>query len=98
MNLKIQERDGGITIECFVTPRARQSEIKGMRDGALAIALTAPPAEGKANKALIGFIAEILDIPRSSVSILKGMSSRKKILFIQDITKNEAAFRILPHL
>lgn len=98
MNLKIQERDGGITIECFVAPRAKRNAIKGTRDGALAVSVQSPPIEGRANDALIEFLAKALDVPRRAISIIGGMSSRKKILLIQGITKNEALIRVAEHL
>lgn len=83
--LNVQERSGGVTIECYVTPRAGKSRIKGERNGALAVALAAPPVEGRANEVLVEFIAEILSVPRSSVSIIRGETSRTKLLFIKGV-------------
>lgn len=88
--LNMQERQNGVTIECYVTPRAAKSKIKGVRVGALAVALNAPPVEGKANKALIEFIADLLSIPKSRVSIIKGETSRNKLVFVKGITKKKA--------
>ena len=79
-----------MTIECYVTPRAAKNKIKGERNGALAIALNAPPVEGKANEALIEFIAEILSIPKSRISIIRGETSRNKLVFVKGIAKKKA--------
>jgi hypothetical protein len=83
--LNIQEKPDGVTIECYVTPRAVKSKIKGERNGALAVALAAPPVDGRANHALIEFIADILSVPRSSISIIRGETSRTKLLFIKGV-------------
>jgi len=87
--INIQERADGVTVECYVTPRAAKSRIKGERNGALAVALNAPPVEGRANEALIEFIAESLSIPKSRVSIIRGETSRKKLVFIQGARKEQ---------
>jgi len=85
----IQKRKDGITVECYATPNAGKSKIKGERDGALAIALAAPPVEGRANEALIEFIAELLSIPKSRVSIIRGGTSRKKLVLIRGLDKEQ---------
>lgn len=84
--LKVREKDGGVTIECRVTPRAGRTAIKGVRDGVLQVALAAPPVEGAANKALIAFFAEFLHIPRSRISLVSGERRRTKVLFIRGVT------------
>ncbi|MFH1874785.1 MAG: DUF167 domain-containing protein [Pseudomonadota bacterium] len=86
--LNIQEKPDGITIECYISPRASKSKIKGERNGALAIALRSAPVEGKANQELIEFLAKLLSVPKSKISILRGETSRTKLVFIQGIKKN----------
>lgn len=83
--MKIRERDNGVTIECRVSPRAGRSRIKGVRNGVLLISLAAPPVEGKANEALIEFLSDELDIPKSRISILSGEKGRNKVVLIQGI-------------
>lgn len=87
--LNIQQKEDGVTIECYVSPRAGKSRIKGERNGALAIALAAPPVEGRANEELIRFMAETLSVPSSRISVLRGQTGRTKLLFIQGAGKNE---------
>lgn len=85
----IHERDDGVTIECYVTPKAGKSKIKGERNGALAVALAAPPVEGRANKALIEFLADLFSIPKTRISILRGETARLKLLHIKGIGMDE---------
>jgi uncharacterized protein (TIGR00251 family) len=85
--LNVRKRADGVTIECRVTPRAGRSAVKGCRDGALLVALAAPPVEGAANEELAAFLSKELHIPKSRISILSGQRSRKKVVFIQDIDK-----------
>jgi uncharacterized protein (TIGR00251 family) len=61
-----------------VVPRASRSGIVGEHDGALKIKIAAPPVDGAANDVLIAVLARALDIPKSSVTIVAGQSSRKK--------------------
>ncbi|MFH0800457.1 MAG: DUF167 domain-containing protein [Pseudomonadota bacterium] len=90
MKPQIHEKDGGLTLECIVSPRAGRSAIKGVRDGALLVALAAPPVEGRANEILVRFIAELLSISPSRVGLVRGGRSRKKLLFISGIDKKAA--------
>ena len=92
--LNIQERKDGVTIECIVTPRASRSQIKGVRNGALAVALHSPPIEGRANAELIQLIAETLAIPRSRITIMRGETGRKKVVLIEGIRKEEATEKL----
>jgi len=87
--LNIQQKKNGVTIECYVTPRSSRNQIKGVREGAVSISLHSPPFDGKANEALIGFIADTLSVPKSNVSILKGETGRRKILFVQGMSKDQ---------
>lgn len=86
MGLNIQEKSGGITITCRVTPRSGRTAIRGVRNGALCVALAAPPVEGRANDALIEFLAKSLSLPRSNISIIRGEKGRDKVVFIRGIT------------
>lgn len=70
----------GIRITAQIAPNARKSEICGVLDDALKIRLQAQPIEGKANEALVRFLAEVLRVPRSTVSIAHGHASRRKII------------------
>ena len=69
-----------------VHPRAKKNAITGKIGDALKLALTAPPAEGKANAACIEFFAKLLKLPRSSVSIAAGLSSRDKVIRVEGLS------------
>ncbi len=87
--MKISERSDGVTIECRVTPRASRSAVKGVRDGVLLVALNAPPLEGRANEALIEFLADLLDVPKSRICIMSGEHSRNKVVFVKGLSSRE---------
>jgi len=85
----------GVLIRVKVVPRASKDEISGEIEGTVKIRLRAPPVEGKANKALVCFLAEILDVPRSAVTILSGETGRIKRVAVCGITAEEAGKRLL---
>jgi len=61
-------------------PRARRSEVVGERAGAIVIRVTAPPVDGKANAALCAFVAKAVGVPGSAVEVVRGQTSRDKIV------------------
>ena len=65
-----------------VAPRAATSLIGGERDGALLIRVTAPPADGAANEAVIRVVAKALDLPPSAVRLVRGARARTKVLSV----------------
>ncbi|MGB9123592.1 MAG: DUF167 domain-containing protein [Candidatus Angelobacter sp.] len=85
--IPIQESAKGIAFAVKVHPRARKNAITGRVGDALKLALTAPPVEGKANHAVIEFLADLFAIPRSSVTIASGETSRNKIVRIAGVSK-----------
>lgn len=72
-----------------VQPRSRKNEIAGERAGALLVRVTAPPVEGKANDAVRRLIAKRLRVPAGRVSIVRGESSRDKLLDVEGIDDEE---------
>ncbi|MCF8062164.1 MAG: DUF167 domain-containing protein [Deltaproteobacteria bacterium] len=89
-NSKRQAAGHGETlIRVRLTPRSSRDEVLGLEDGVFRIKLTAPPVEGKANKALVTFLSKALRIPRSAVAILSGGKSREKTLSIQGVSAQD---------
>ncbi len=82
----IGETRDGISFAVRVHPRAKKNAITGEVGDALKISLTAPPIGGRANEACIEFLAELLNVPRSSVTIASGASSRNKIVRVAGAT------------
>jgi uncharacterized protein len=68
-----------------VQPRARRNEIAGERDGALLVRVTAPPVEGRANDAVRRLLAKRLGVPAGRVSVVRGESSRDKVIEIEGV-------------
>ena len=76
------ERDGSITLTIHAQPGAKRTEVAGVHGGSLRIRLAAPPVEGRANAALIAFLAEQFDVPQRAVAILRGHAARRKTVRI----------------
>lgn len=74
--------DGSVLLRLHVQPKASKSRIVGLHDGCLKVAVAAPPIEGKANKAVIKFLAEIFKIPVRDVTVKSGAQSRKKMVVV----------------
>lgn len=98
---KFRFHDGksGAAITVRVTPRARNNEIvEVLSDLTVKIRLTAPPVEGKANKALIEFLSDVLDMPKSKIEIVAGETGRDKIVSILEADSDEVHKKLLEHL
>jgi uncharacterized protein (TIGR00251 family) len=85
--IPIHEGANGVIFSVKVHPRARKNAITGTVGDALKLSLTAPPVDGKANQAIIEFFADIFKIPRSSVTITSGQTSRLKVIRISGVDK-----------
>ena len=72
-----------LSVEVKVTPRASRDEIVGMRDGVLAIRVTAPPVDNAANRAVLKLISKRAGVPRSRVRIARGARGRSKRIEIE---------------
>ncbi|MFH1263959.1 MAG: DUF167 domain-containing protein [Pseudomonadota bacterium] len=71
-----------VRLSIRVVPRASKNEIVGVQDGVWKIRLTAPPVDNAANEVLVKFLAQILDLPKRSVSIVSGDRGRSKVIEI----------------
>ena len=80
----------GWVIAVHVQPGAKKSAAAGLHGGALKLRIAAPPVEGKANDALVEFIADALGVPRRAVSVVKGASSREKKVLVADASADPA--------
>src|SRR5262252_4094914 len=87
--IPIHESAKGMTFSIKVHPRARKNAITGVVGNALKLALTAPPVEGRANQAVIEFFADLFAIPRSSVTIASGETSRNKVVRVSSLSKQQ---------
>lgn len=73
----------GIKLNIKVIPNASKCEVAGIIDNVLKIRLDVPPIEGKANEKCIKFLSKLLDVPKTSISIVSGEKSRLKVIFIK---------------
>ena len=96
--ISIQEIAGGISFQVKVHPRAKKDAITGALGDALKLSLTAPPVEGRANEACIEFFVRLLKVPRSSITIASGQSSRLKVIRIAGITAADFRAQLPPNL
>jgi len=90
----IHEAEGGVTFAIRVHPRAKKNAITGEFGDALKVSLTAPPVEGRANEACIEFFAELLRVPRSSVTIASGQTARNKVIRVAEVTSEYVRGRL----
>ncbi len=93
-DLRVTARDGGSRLEVFAKPRASRSEIGGVRDGALIVAVAAPPVDGAANDEIVRTLAAALGVKRSDVSIATGASSSTKIVDVASLAPDEVKRRL----
>jgi uncharacterized protein (TIGR00251 family) len=82
----IHEDNGCVTFAVKIHPRAKKDAISGELGEALKLSLTAPPLEGRANQACIEFLAKLLKVPRSSVTIASGHTNRNKVIRVAGVT------------
>ncbi len=82
--LATRRAGGRIAFSVRATPRAGANEVAGARDGALLVRVTAAPAEGAANAAIVKLLARVLAVPPSEVRIERGSSSRTKLVTVPE--------------
>ena len=87
----LRETAEGIYLAVKLQPRASRNAIQGLHGSELKIAVTAPPVDSAANAALVEFVAEKLGASRSRVELVRGQTSRHKILFISGLRAADAA-------
>ncbi|HKD81194.1 MAG TPA: DUF167 domain-containing protein [Candidatus Angelobacter sp.] len=92
--IPVHESAKGVSFSVRVQPRARRNAITGTLGDALKLALTAPPVEGRANQAVIEFLAETLEIPRASVTITSGETGRNKVVRVAGVSRQTVEQRL----
>jgi uncharacterized protein (TIGR00251 family) len=92
--IPIRDTPAGATFAIKVHPRAKKNSITGEVGDALKVALTAPPIDGRANDGCIQFLANLLDVPRSSVTIASGETGRRKVIRVAGLSADEVRGRI----
>jgi hypothetical protein len=94
-DLKLSDGKQGAALTIRVTPRARKTEIGGvLEDGTLRVRITQPPVDGKANKALIKFLADVLGVRKNMIEIVAGERGLDKIISVIGMPATEAEMKI----
>ncbi len=89
----------GAALAVRVTPRASKNEIvEVLRDGTVKVHLTAPPVEGKANAALLKFLAKVLDVPQKQLEVVAGATGRDKLISVVDMDADTLHKKIVEHI
>ena len=81
-----------ITVQ--VQPGARRNEALGFEDGVLKVKIAAPPVKGRANKELIAFLSQLLNVSKGSITLEKGAASRRKLIGVSGLSQAEVAKRL----
>lgn len=98
-SFRLHDGKVGSALAVRVTPRASRNEVvEVMADGAVRIRITASPVEGEANAKLVSFLAEVLNVPKSRLEIVAGLSGRDKLISVLDMDAATVHKRIVAHL
>ena len=81
------QSDGSLLLKLHVQPRAAQNRIAGLQGEALKLRLSAPPVDGKANKAVLAFLADLFSLPKSALSLKSGQQSRQKTVLVSGVSE-----------
>jgi uncharacterized protein (TIGR00251 family) len=84
--INVIETDDAVSFVVKVHPRAKKNAITGELGDAIKLSLTTPPIDGRANDACIEFLAKLLKVPRSSITIASGAGSRNKVIRVTGVT------------
>lgn len=97
MNLPVwlQAGAGGVTLSLHIQPGAKKTEIVGAHGDALKVRLAAPPVDGKANEALLAYLAKCLGLGRRQIELVSGMSSRAKRIRIEGADAQSVLSKLL---
>ena len=83
--LVISERDGAIRFDVRARPRAPRTKVLGVREGALLVAIAAPPVDGEANAELARGLAAVFGVPARAVSIVAGQTGKRKVVEVAGV-------------
>ena len=92
--IELGDHAEGCVLPVRAQPGARRAGVQGEQNGALKVAVTAPPEDGRANQALLEILREALGLKRSQMELLSGQTSRDKRFLIRGVTKEELRGRV----
>ena len=83
-------------ISLHVYPNAPRNQVVGFSGGVLGVKVAAPPLKGQANRELVAFLSQLLGVSRGSLAILKGHTSRDKLIAVSGLSREEVIKRLPP--
>jgi uncharacterized protein (TIGR00251 family) len=92
--IPIRDTPDGAVFAAKLHPRAKKNAITGIVGDTLKLAVTAPPVDGRANEACIEFFANLFAVPRSSITIASGETSRRKVIRVAGLSADELRRRL----
>lgn len=98
LEIELEERDGGVVLPVKAQPGAGKNELRGVQDGALKVCVTQIAEKGKANKAIVEFLAKALKLRKSQITLASGELASQKKFLIAEIEKNALAEKIFAAL
>ena len=94
--LDVRSVDGGSSVLVLVKPRSSRSRVLGVHDGAIAVAVAAPPVDGAANEELVRTLARHLGVRPGAVRVVAGTSGRRKRVAVEGLEPDEIRGKIAP--
>ena len=94
MKVRLQSHAEGLLLPLRAHPGARRPGVAGIREGALRVRVSESPEKGRANRALIALLSKVLDLPKSSLSLLSGEKSREKCVLVRGLAKSDLEIRL----
>jgi uncharacterized protein len=92
--IAITDHAEGCVLPVRAQPGARRQGVQGEQNGALKVAVSAPPQDGRANQALVEVLRDVLGVKRSQVELLSGATAREKRFLIRGLTRKELEARV----
>ena len=92
--MKLTVKGDAVRFEVRARPRARKSQIKGIREGRLEVSLAAAPLEGAANDELLTLLSHVLGVPKAHLTLLRGASGRTKLLEVRGVLEEDLRARL----
>ncbi len=93
-NLIGRSKHGYPTLQVYVQPRSAKNKCCGLHDHGLKLMVTAPPVDGKANKAASLFLADLFGVKSNSIGLLSGQHARKKVFYFKTLSETSVADRL----
>ena len=94
----LREIAGGVVLTLKVIPRSSVNAVAGVQADALKLKITAPPVDSAANAEVVRFLAQVLDVPRGAVQLLRGATSRHKQVQVVGLSGSQVLQRLKPML